>query len=244
MRIWIRRHRTAAAMGLLGISAGLLVVALLFNVFLGGVRTETPAAADPESLTVTLKSDDTLKITYLGDSLAAGLFATTEQDSYRGIVTRTLAAGGPVEESGTRIVGGTVAETMEGNEQFPPDQHVYIVELGTNDINDVDYRTFRQQYADMLTRVRQVSPQAALVCLGTWRPEDRGGEYDLMIRGVCEAHNGKYRPLSDLESNPDFKGPAGRQTFSGSSDTFHPNNAGHRAIADRVLTMVTVDRER
>ena len=43
------------------------------------------------------------------------------------------SAGGPAEEQGTAIVGGTVQSKLELNEQLPQHQHLYVIELGTNE---------------------------------------------------------------------------------------------------------------
>lgn len=191
---------------------------------------------------MTLEQDETLRITYLGDSLTAGLHATTEQDAYRTQLTSAVAGGGPFEESGLRIVGGTVKQTLEGNAEFPRDQHLYIIELGTNDINEVDHRIFSEQYEQLLLRVREGSPDAALVCLGTWRPPSRGANYDLVIRQECESFGGEYRRMADLEADPTHKGPAGEETYWGPSDDFHPNDAGHAAIFERAMSAIEVRR--
>ena len=39
----------------------------------------------------------------------------------------------------------------------------------------------------------------------------------------------------------DTRGPAGEDTYLGEADDFHPNDAGHRAIADTLLAAVTVE---
>lgn len=234
------RQGTALAWGLVAGAAVLLLVSVLM--LFQSTREAAQTAPVGRTVEVILGQDEPLRLTYIGDSLAAGLYATTEQDTYRYLTTAALAGGGPFEEEGRSLVGGTVEEALEGNDQLPEQQHLYIIELGTNDINDVDFRTFRAQYETLLNRVREASPDAELVCLGTWRPPARGAEHDLVIRQRCEAHGGAYRRLSDLEAEPAFKGPAGQDTFEGPSDTFHPNDAGHAAIVERILDSVEVRR--
>lgn len=242
MRLSSLRQSTALAWGLVTASLVFLLVAVLLLVQSVSQAAQTEPVRRTAELT--LGSDETLRITYVGDSLAAGLFATTEEESYRSLTTTALAGDGPVTEAGRALVGGTVEQTLEGNEQLPQDQDLYIVELGTNDLNDVNFRTFTKQYETLLERIERASPESALVCLGTWRPPSTGANYDLVIRQRCEAHGGIYRRLSDLEGEPAYKGPAGEDTFSGPSDTFHPNDAGHAAISDRILNAVEVRRGR
>lgn len=234
------RHNTALAWGLVGISTVLLTVAVL--VLFAATRQSSPVESATRTLEVSLDQNEPLEITYVGDSLAAGLYATTEEDTYRSLTSTTLADGGPYEETGRNLVGGTVKETLDGNSRLPADQDVYIVELGTNDINEVDFRRFRAQYDTLLERLRRTSPDAALVCLGTWRPPSKGANYDLIIRQRCEAYGGVYRRLSDLQGEPKNRGPEGEETFEGTSDTFHPNDVGHAAISERILDAVEVQR--
>lgn len=236
---WLR-DSTPLAWGLAVAAAAFLLMSMMV---LAQATPEQPTTeAVRRAVDVRLDQDETLRITYLGDSLTAGMHAITEQDAYRSRLTSAVAAGGPVEESGSRIVGGTVRQTLEGNDQLPNAQHLYIVELGTNDINEVDHRIFSEQYEQLLARVRESSPDAALVCLGTWRPPSRGANHDLVIRQACESFGGQYRRLADLEADPTHKGPAGVETFLGPSDDFHPNNAGHAAIFERALSAIEVRR--
>lgn len=244
---WQRlQHSTVLAWGVLAASAALLVVSVLVLMRADAETDGGPAGAandvGQQTVQVELQRDEVLRIAYLGDSLTAGLYASTEENTFRAKLTAAVAADGPFEEHGLRIVGGTVQQTLDENDEFPDDQHVYIVELGTNDINEVDHRVFNRQYEEMLQRVRQASPDAALVCLGTWRPISRGGNYDLVIRQQCEDFGGRYRRMNDLEADPINKGPAGEETFGGLSDDFHPNDAGHLAIFERAMSAIEVHR--
>lgn len=245
--LWQRlQHSTLVAWGVLAASATLLVVSVMVltraDAESHGGRTGAADDLGRQTVQVALQEDEVLRITYLGDSLTAGLYASTEENTYRSLLTAAVASGGPFEEQGLRIVGGTVEQTLTANDEFPSDQHLYIVELGTNDINEVDPRIFNEQYEEMLQRVRQASPDAALVCLGTWRPISRGGNYDIVIRQQCEDFGGRYRRMHDLEAEAINKGPAGEETFAGISDDFHPNDAGHLAIFDRAMSAIEVRR--
>lgn len=242
-----------------GTTALTLVAALFLMASLGVLAASRPAAETrtPErtagaelsdtrtparTVAVELGEEEALRVTYVGDSLTAGLFASTEDQAFRALTTAALAAGRPYEEQGTAIVGGTVQRKLELNEQLPQDQHLYVVELGTNDVTRVDYQTFATQYETLLERVRDASPDAALVCLGSWRPPAQGASYDVVIRQLCEIYDGAYRRLADLQAEPSYRGPEGVETFEGPSDEFHPNDAGHRAIHERIMSAVTVSR--
>ena len=237
-----RRLRQSTPVLFIVVAAAAVGLVLSLLVLIQSTRQSMADDSPRRTVLLSLTEGEELRITYLGDSLTAGLHASTEEATYRYQTTTALAGGGPYEENGLNIVGGTVEETLEGNDEFPQDQSIYIVELGTNDVNDVDYRAFNRQYEDLLERVDEASPDAALVCLGTWRPPGRGGNYDLMIRQQCERHGGEYRRLSDLESEPSHKGPAGEETYKGLSDDFHPNDDGHAAIHERVMEAIDVER--
>ena len=59
--------------------------------------------------------------------------------------------------------------------------------------------------------------------------------FDAIIKDACTTQNGAFRALMPLYLNNSFHGPAGRTTFKGPADAFHPNDAGHAAIARLVL---------
>lgn len=235
------RRSTPLAWGVVAVSSVILLVSVL--VLVNATRDASQGRVVGRTAEVTLGQEETLRIAYVGDSLAGGLYATTEEDTYRYLTTIALAGDGPYEEEGRSLVGGTVEQTLERNEQLPTDQHIYIIELGTNDINEVDLSGFRRQYEALLDRVQTASPDASLVCLGTWRPPSTGAKYDLIIRQQCEANGGVYRRLSDLEGDEANKGPEDEQTYQGPSDTFHPNDTGHAAIVERILDAVEVRRD-
>lgn len=239
--MWRRRLRSTAAAAALAVVAA-VVLAVAVGV-LAASRPEASTTRSAGTVGVELGEDEVPRLTYVGDSLTAGLFASTEERTFRALTTAAVAAGGPSEEQGTAIVGGTVQDKLELAEQLPQHQHLYVVELGTNDLTQVDYQTFAVQYETLLERVRDASPEAALVCLGTWRPPAQGANFDLVIRQLCERYGGAYRRLADLQAEPSHRGPEGVDTFEGPSDDFHPNDAGHQAIHERVMSAVTVSRE-
>ena len=91
-------------------------------------------------------------------------------------------------------IGGTARDALK-TPDFPPDQQLYIVELGTNDAVRVDSREFRRQYNELLDRIRGASPDAALVCIGVWRPKDMAYTFDTIIKDLCEVRGGVFRIL-------------------------------------------------
>jgi acyl-CoA thioesterase-1 len=58
--------------------------------------------------------------------------------------------------------------------------------------------------------------------------------YNTIIQQSCLARHGVYVQISDLSLHADLRGPAGRANFRGPGDDFHPNGAGHAAIAQAI----------
>ncbi len=195
--------------------------------------TPTPTAR-PGTVLVDRKDDDGVRMLVAGDSLSAGFFATTKDQGF----IRLVADGiGSVDVTGAAQAQQTLS-TVAAVTDVPSDVGVAVVELGTNDVGvPTPLPDFEQQYAALLERIRSTSPRAGLVCLGTWTAD--GASYDEVIARTCGARGGVYVALADAFANPDLHGPAGRETFAGAGDEFHPNDAGHRAIADAVLSALT-----
>jgi len=200
--------------------------------------TSTPTlrpTPTPTSTLLPVRRDDagTARVLITGDSLAAGFFATTQAQGFSALVADAL---GPVEVTTVSRAHQTLT-TVAGITEVPADLDLAVIELGTNDVGIPTPREdFDAQYHDLLARVRSTSPDAALVCLGTWTGD--GAAYDEIIARLCADSGGRYIPLAGLFATADFHGPDGRDTFVGPGDDFHPNDAGHRAIADAVLAVL------
>ncbi len=197
--------------------------------------TPTPTPSPTPTPTSTLlpvprDDDGTARVLITGDSLAAGFFATTEAQGFSALVADAL---GPVELTTVSRTHQTLT-TVAGITDVPPDLDLVVIELGTNDVGiPTPLADFETDYADLVTRVRASSPDAALVCAGTWTGD--GAPYDEVVARVCAGGGGRYISLAELYADPALRGPEGRDTFVGPGDHFHPNDAGHRAIADAVL---------
>lgn len=202
-------------------------------------RTPTPTAsptptARPGTALVTRAKDGTARMLVAGDSLAAGFFAS-EKD--RGFTSLVADAVGRVEMT-TAAQAHQTLTTVAAITDVPDDLDLAVVELGTNDVGlPTPLPDFEQQYTGLLERIRASSPSAALVCLGTWTSD--GAAFDEVIARTCAARGGVYVGLADAFSTASYHGPAGRDTFAGAGDEFHPNDVGHRAIADGVLKALT-----
>ena len=134
--------------------------------------------------------------------------------------------------------------------RVPAVDRLVVAEIGTNDWlgytpggawRATEAGAFRAAYRSLLERVCTAT-RPALVCLGIWGPSGGvsagGGEldvYDAVIAGECRAFEGTFVPLCDIYDDRRTRGPAGDRSAHGVADDVHPNDSGHRVIADRVL---------
>ncbi len=194
--------------------------------------------------------------TFIGDSLTAGLFASTQDKDFRQQFLQMLNARDPesgLSNSSTGLSGKTVGYMdtylTQNPDKNPTNQDLIVIELGTNDVAaQTDLTTFQNQYTSLLNQLVTNSPNALFMCLGVW--DDRapdtnagqtlgGSDYDMRIQSVCAQQRSVYVDITSLYKNMSYHGPQGVSTFSGTSDWFHPNDTGHAAIADLLLSSLT-----
>jgi acyl-CoA thioesterase-1 len=173
------------------------------------------------------------RVVVVGDSLAFGRFADTQADAF----PQRLAAA---RHAGLELLAapGVTAAQLAG-QAAPGDGSLVVVEAGTNDFL---YQTARRRFADdyraLLTKVTAASPGAKLVCLTTWVPPETprakipASFYNATIRRECSG--GAVADIAPLAARRGTRGPEGRSTYLGPGDAFHPNSAGHAAIAQAI----------
>lgn len=188
-------------------------------------------------------TDRPLRVLYVGDSLSDGHSATRVANGYRPTLTAELSRRGPVEEHRSEVL--TTELKMAGNVvSVPGSMDVVIVQLGTNDAGGggrTPVTQFTVDYEGLMTDIRATSPNAAMLCLGTWRAPGTAEPYDHVIDETCGRHGGKYVDLTDLYGDVRNRGPAGKPAESGGvSDNAHPNDTGYRAIRDVLLDRIAI----
>jgi lysophospholipase L1-like esterase len=206
-------------------SIGLAVAAVTLLAGCG----EHQAATARRPATSTPRTDPPTRLVVVGDSLAAGRFADTRDDAF----PQRVAADLPATLDVLAAPGVTTAQLVA---QTVPRGDDVVIEAGTNDfLNQTPRRRFAADYDALLAKVKAASPRARTVCLTTWTPKGITGRfgaripasfYDATIRRACGTG-----AVADVSPLLDERGPAGRQTFLGPGDDFHPNSAGHAAIA-------------
>ncbi len=172
----------------------------------------------------------TARLVVVGDSLAFGRFADTQDDAF----PQRVAAARHARPEVLAAPGVTTAQLAA--QAAPRGGDVVVVEAGTNDfLFQTPRRRFQDDYRALVGKVKAASPGARLVCLTTWVPKDTppakipASFYDATIRRECDG--GAVADVSPILTQPDMRGPAGRPTYLGPGDAFHPNSAGHAAIA-------------
>lgn len=178
-------------------------------------------------------ADGGITAVFLGDSLTYGLFASREEAGYRPQVVAALGSVAPVTATRAGQTGNTVA-TVSASASIPADAGLVVLALGTNDVWNTPVKDFTAQYEELVQKVRTSAPNATLVCVGVWANPDGARNYDPPISKLCRAAEGRYVKISDLFEQEGTRGPAGVESFGGTSDAFHPNDSGYAAIAQRV----------
>ncbi|HEY6888285.1 MAG TPA: SGNH/GDSL hydrolase family protein [Solirubrobacter sp.] len=187
----------------------------------------------PNAPEVTQTPSGGAQLVVVGDSLAAGRFADTQAQAFPQLVAADTHARLAV----LGMPGATTAQLAA--DALPSRGADIVVEAGTNDfIFQTPRSRFANDYRALLAKVTAASPGAKLVCVTTWVPETVANQpaakipvsfYDTTIRRACTG--GAVADVSPIAGAAATRGPAGRSTFLGPGDDFHPNSAGHAAIA-------------
>jgi len=199
------------------------------------------AAAEEEAKLVRMDfpAGRPLRLMVAGDSLAAGLFASVQANGFSKVLQAGLGKKGPVDASGYAKAGATAAQAGAAL-QVPSSIDLAVLELGTNDlVQKTDPTVFGGQYTALLAKVQRDSPEVQILCLSLWQsPASAASAYNSIIKDKCGAAGGKYVDLGGLFVQEANRGPAGVETWTGQSDAFHPNDTGHKAIADLILDRI------
>lgn len=207
------------------------------------VQMDADQKAAAEALLVKLKfpADRPLRVLFAGDSLSGGYFASTQSKGFTKLVSANLAKHGRVEEVRGPNTGGKV-DTLGGLKSIPSGLDLAILQVGTVEVGEKDDPTqFGQEYETVLRNMKARSPKVGIVCVSTWQSTGiNASGYDNIIRQKCQAAGGQFVSITSVFGDSRNRGPAGKDTWAGLSDAFHPNDTGHEAIANAVLRRLSI----
>ncbi|MBC9735328.1 SGNH/GDSL hydrolase family protein [Nocardioides marmotae] len=241
-RRWQKLRRTALSGRLLAVGAAVTVAVVLVAAVLlresqpgnaGSRYVPPPVEQERTSVADALPAEgETLSVLVAGDSLSQGRFALKARNGYVRRVERALDEHW---DATATVVGDSGRQSFDVTPDVPRRAFdLVILELGTNDATG-NYAAFSENYSDLVRAVRKQSPDAGLVCLGSWQTEYRASLVDATIDRTCTEADGVYVDLNELYLDENLRGPEGAQGVYGVSDNFHPNDAGHGAMAELAL---------
>jgi len=175
-----------------------------------------------------------LHVLFVGDSLTAGYHASRRSTAFPARVSAALRARGRTTETVLALSG--VKASYWASRPLPAADLV-VLALGTNDfsVHLTPRAAFDSDYRRLVANVRARSPHAQLLCLSLWRSSHYGYAgatliaYNKVVARDCT--DGAFVWISDLYDAPGDRQAAGRPSFLGQSDGFHPGDVGHRHIA-------------
>lgn len=180
---------------------------------------------------------------FVGTSLTAG-YGVDEDAAYPALLQQRVdSAGLPFRVVNAGISGETSAgglRRIDWSLQQPTD--VLVLELGANDgLRGLPTDQLRANLDEIIERTRAAYPDVEIVLLGMEAPPNLGDEYTSAFRAVfaelADEHDTALVPflLNDVAAQPSLN----------IDDGIHPNEAGHRIIADNVwLVLEPVLRRR
>ena len=164
----------------------------------------------------------------LGDSIAAGRFATAQEDTFPAVVADKLGMNlDLVARSGAKAAWG-VSELPFVTSAKPA---LVTIELGTNDVGfNTPADVFASQYETIVGAVS--ASNTRVLCVGSWLPS---AGIDAIIASTCQRHGGTFVSLEGFYKVNQFHASDGGSSYLGRTDWFHPGDQGHAAIAQAIL---------
>ncbi len=233
-----------ALIGLVGtevVLAGRGLILTEYDPGLADGRIQPAGSGDP--------SDPPLRVTWIGDSTAAGVGSSGADGSVSRQVGQRLAdeLDRPIDVQVVAVSGARVADVVASQvDLVDPEADVVIISVGANDTTHVTSTgTFATDYATMLAALPD---DATVVALGVpdlgsvtrlaqplrsiaaWR----GGSYDAIVRDASAAAGAIYVDIAG------GTGPSFRADPDGllAADHYHPSDDGYAVWTDVIVPSV------
>lgn len=198
--------------------------------------TSLAAVAKPVPISLPRRPDRPLRVAFAGDSLTEGSYASQRSSSFVGLMASRLSADGEVSAQNLGYSGLTATQAITDHVAPRGPVDLIVVEFGTNDVSHSTIGRFTADFPTLLDQLRSGSPNAYILCAGPWEDGHRAAAFERVVRTECEERGGGFASLSDLYADDALHATAGEAYFDGAAaDDFHPNDAGHEAIARRLL---------
>ncbi|MGD0998211.1 MAG: GDSL-type esterase/lipase family protein [Thermoleophilia bacterium] len=173
-------------------------------------------------------------VLWLGDSLTHGLYATTQANTFQSLVGVFLTDLGVSATTVVDAGGGRTSTYFAG--ELPTisacDADLCFIEIGTNDCGVTSLVAFEANMRAIASAVIANRSHCTLIFMTVWDQGTLGVPYDAIINHVASDYAGCVVDLSPLYAVSANHEPAGVVTVFGTSDGWHPNDAGHAAIAE------------
>ena len=173
----------------------------------------------------------------VGDSLTVGLYATDG----RGFAYVVADALPQYQLEVAAVTGAGIDNTLK---QLPIEladhtPSLVTVEVGINNLQTTSGPVFAARYSTLLEMLQDAGVETVVACTVPWtgQPSDWGTyaralEFNDAIVRAARAYG--YTPADCWGAT------VGHTEYLSERDHFHPNDAGHRAIAGAVLTALVV----
>jgi len=212
-------------------------VSLVFLVALGACQNPAPEAksaiGDKSDPTVAGKSDKPRKtIVFFGNSLTAAYQLPPEKGFPALIQQKIDSLGLPYR----CVNAGNSGETTAGGKNrvdwiLSQPVDVFVLELGGNDaLRGLPLDESKKNLQEIINRVKAKYPACKIVLAGMLAPPNLGptytGQFAAMYTDLAKANGAALIPflLEDVGGEPELN----------LSDGIHPNEAGHRIVAETV----------
>ncbi|HEY7982776.1 MAG TPA: SGNH/GDSL hydrolase family protein [Ktedonobacterales bacterium] len=223
---------------------GALCVALALSGCVGATAAAPVHHAAPDVMAHAIPTEAPPRpprVDFLGDSLTWGLAATTPAQSFAALVTdgvKGARTGYDGEFGNTAQLG---AQDLH-EKPAPTGIDIFVIEWGTNDVQPPD--VYQANYRFIVQTLRAANPSARIVCLRPWQDPNNGYQpaYWHAIQAECGASPAVAVDLAPLYLDMSLHGPGGSDTYRGPRDWFHPNDAGHAAVAQAILAALAPPR--
>lgn len=194
--------------------------------------------------TYTLGEGNEMLIYATGDSVGAGVGATSFENSVVGRVANFMSKNNKITLTNNSISGNKMKDII-GNSPTKK-QDIIILIIGSNDLfRFTNFADFRKNTKKVLS---EYSPKAkTLIVIGPGRIFDADA-IPLFMKPVYFILSKQYANIMEEESkkinnviyvNPIDTKVSGEYGFTGASDHFHPNDEGHRFWFDLIKQKLT-----